>query len=1141
MQESNYHTLVGKLDEFIRKYYKNQLIRGAIYSTALVLVFYLSLALAEYFGHFSSGIRTFLFYAFILSNGYILARLVAIPLLKLNRLGTTISHEQAAAIIGCHFTQVQDKLTNLLQLQADSSQQSATSSQLLEASINQRIRELKPVPFSAAIDLSENRKYLKYALLPLLAFCFILFSAPSIITDSTERLVKHGTYFEKQAPFKFVIGNKDLRTVQQEDFELMVKLTGDEVPQDIYIEIDGNEYKLSKENTVSFSYVFKNVQQSVKFRLAGDGYTSQEYELLALPNPVLLDFDVALSYPKYLNKKDEVIRNTGDLVIPAGTKVSWQFNTRNTNKVRISFDDTSFALAARGENTYAYTGRFLRDKSYSVTTSNEFMKSRDSVVYAINVIPDAYPTIVVEEQRDSVTGKQFFFRGGVKDDYGFTRLSFNYRFLDKKDSTGKRDPLTDKPGVTNIPVTRSAVQDQFMHAWDLHTLGIGPGDQIEYYFEVFDNDGVNGAKPARSQRMVFKAPTLQELEEQRDKNNSQLKKDLEESISAAKDLQKDINSLNKKIMEKKDMGWEEKKKLQDLLDKQKELQKDVEQIKKENSQNNMQQSEYQQADEKIVEKQRELEELFKNIMTDDIKKLFQELEKLMSQLDKEKIQEQLEKMKLTNKDIEKELDRTLELFKQMEVEQKMDEAIKKLDDLAKKQEELAEKTEQKNPDNKKLDAEQKDLQKQFEDLQKDLKDLEKKNSELERPNMMPKTDQQQEQVQKDMNQSSQQLQENKNKKASQSQKNASQQMKAMSDQMKQAQAQAESQNNSEDMNALRDILENLIQLSFDQEALMNEVSKTAPNNPKYTKLSQQQKKLQDDSKMIEDSLLALSKRQPGVKSIINKEINAINMNMGKAVDEMTESLTPSFDFKDHKALAQSRQQFAMTSINNLALLLGEALSQMQSQMQKSGNCAGGGSCKKPGNGNKPTSAADLRKMQEQLNKQIQQMKEAMEKGGQKPGQKPGQKGGSGMMGMSEELARMAAQQEAIRREMQKAMEQMGKDGKKQGGNEAGGNLANKMEQTETDLVNKAITQETIKRQQEILSRLLESEKAEKEREMDEKRQSNEAKNENYSNPNAFFEYNRLKMKEAELLKTVPPSLIPYYKNKVNEYFNNFQN
>ena len=77
----------------------------------------------------------------------------------------------------------------------------------------------------------------------------------------------------------------------------------------------------------------------------------------------------------------------------------------------------------------------------------------------------------------------------------------------------------------------------------------------------------------------------------------------------------------------------------------------------------------------------------------------------------------------------------------------------------------------------------------------------------------------------------------------------------------------------------------------------------------------------------------------------------------------------------------------------------------------------------------------------------------------------------------------------------------------------------------------------MRRQQEIMSKLLESEKAEREREQDEQRKSNEAKVQNFSNPNQFLEYKRLKEKEMELLNTVPPSLTPYYKDRVNNYFN----
>ena len=141
-----------------------------------------------------------------------------------------------------------------------------------------------------------------------------------------------------------------------------------------------------------------------------------------------------------------------------------------------------------------------------------------------------------------------------------------------------------------------------------------------------------------------------------------------------------------------------------------------------------------------------------------------------------------------------------------------------------------------------------------------------------------------------------------------------------------------------------------------------------------------------------------------------------------------------------------------------------------------------------------------------------------------------------MPGNSEQLAKMAAQQEAIRRQIADLMDKM-----KNKGSNPGGNIADMMEQTEKDIVNKQITSETMRRQQDILTKLLESEKAEREREQDEERKSNEAKTQNYSNPERFLEYKRMKEKELELLNTVPPGLTPYYKEKVNNYFNNLNN
>ncbi len=1110
--QNNYQLLISKLDAFIRKYYKNMLVRGVIYAFTFLLASYLIVTSLEFFGHFNTVFRTILFYLFVSVMIYILGRFVVSPLMHLYRFGKIISHEQAAEIIGKHFSNVQDKLLNVLQLKKQSEENNDNTAQALyEAGIDQKISELNPVPFVSAINLAENKKYLRYAILPLGAFIIILFTAPSLIKDSTKRLIRHGTYFEKPAPFAFVVMNKEMKAVQQQDFQLDVKMTGDEIPAEIFIESDGNQFKLDKDNITTFHYLFRNIQRNQTFRLFADGFYSREYTLEALPNPLLTNFSISLEYPAYIKKTNETLQNTGDLLIPAGTKVSWNFATQNTEMVNMAFHDSLVKLNPSAENKFAFSKRFFKNDSYTVNTSNHFLNSKDSLHYSIAVIPDLYPTITIEQQKDSLSSKRTFFKGFVKDDYGFTELSFNYRFLKSNDS------LADKKGklfTEMLPVSRGLTADQFFYSWDAGSVNVLAGDEIEYYFEVKDNDGINGPKSVRSQSQLFKAPSLTEIAENTKKNNEDIKNDLKESINQAKQMQKDLNELSKKLLEKKEMTWEEKKKAEDLLNKQKELQQKLEALKQKNEEKNRQEEEYKKVNEDIAEKQQQLQAIMDKLQSPELQKLMEQLQKLMENVDKNQIQQQLSEMKLDNKDLQKELERTIELFKQMEFEQKLQDNIEKLDELAKKEEELAKQSEDKNNPSEDLKKNQDELNKNFEDFRKEMDELAKKNDELEDKKDLENTDQQEQDIQKEMENSSEQLDQKKNNKAAKSQKNASDKMQQLAQKMKKMKESMEQEENEEDMDALRALLENLLHLSFDQEQVIQKLKTTDINNPQYLKLSQEQRKLKDDAKMIEDSLFALSKRVATIESKVNQEIDAINLNMDEALVNLENRTVPQ---------ARSRQQYTMTAINNLTLMLSEALQQMQQQAANPAN----GSCKKPGK-KKSSSLSQIRKMQEELNKNMQKAKDGM-----KPGENKGKKPGQGQ-GMSEQLAKMAAQQEFIRNELNKLNSEENKDGKNSLGNLE--DIARQMEQTEKDIVNRIISEQTLKRQQDITTRLLESEKAERERDQDEQRKSEESKNAYNRNLNGFDEYKKLKLKEMELLKTVPPSLNSYYRQKVNDYF-----
>ncbi|MFO0321844.1 MAG: DUF4175 family protein [Bacteroidota bacterium] len=1140
----NKNILFLKLDEFIRKYYRNQLFKGLIISAGFILGSYLFLVVSEYFWHFETTIRTILFYFFLAASFIVISKYIIIPILKINKIGKIISYDDAAVKLGKYFLNVNDKLINTLQLQKHSG--SILSLDLLKASIDQKLEEFDPIPFPDAINYKQNTKYFKFVWPSIFILALIVAIKPIILKEGTQRLFYHDIHFEKLAPFQFSINNKNLIAIQQQDYVLQLSIFGNEVPHEVFIIIEGIEHKMSKSDKLNYTYTFNNIQKNTEFNFSAAGFNSKPYELKVLPKPVLINFKAELNFPSYLNKKNEVVSNVGDLEIPQGTKVNWVFFTKNTETVSVDFQESQINVQKTNDNEFTFSKYFLQNTSYSIKTKNAFLKQNpDSINYSITVISDQLPMINVSEKKDSLSNENIFFSGTIKDDYGFSKLTFRCTRFGKDSSGQDFSKQTEYP----IAIDKKNSSQSFFHFFDASIISLKPGEKIEYYFEVWDNDGVNGFKSARTQTMIYKTPSLEEINEAADKNNSEIKKEIGDELKKIKDLQKDINDLSKKLMQKKEIGYEEKKKLEDILKKQNELKNKIEETKQENKINNKQQEELIKNDENLFEKQKQLEQLFENIMTPEMKKLFDELNKLLEKLDKNKVQEKLDELKLSNKDIEKELDRTLEAFKQMEVEQKFQLAIDKLEKIKTKQDELKNETENKKTktNDENLEQKQNELSKEFEELKKDIKSLEQKNESLEQKNEIPKTEEEQNKISKDLKESSDELNKKNKKEAIKSQKEASNEMNEMQDKMQKAMDKMQQESKEEDMHAIRQILENLLNLSFSQEDLMTYLSKTKSEDPQYLKIPKKQRKLQDDSKIVEDSLFALSKRNPAISATVNREISSIMMNMNKTISSLEER---------QKADAQMRMQYSMTSINNLALLLNESLEQMQQNAKENKKDGKGGACKKPGKNSKPSNKAgnkpsmqNMKQMQEQLNKQIEELKKALEKGqkqggeksGNKPEKKPGKQGGMGngvkegtqdLPGLSEQLAKTAAQQEALRRQMQQMLEKIKKDG----GNNPGENIADLMEQTEKDIVNQKITQETIKRQQDIITKLLESEKAEREREQDEQRKSKEAKNQNLSNPTQFLEYKKLKQKEFDLLNTVSPSLTPFYKNKVTNYF-----
>ena len=1122
MLKDNYSLLIEKLDGFIRKFYINQLLRGSLYTVGAVLGLFIILNIAEYYLYFGTGVRTAMFWSFALLSGVALYRWVALPLMHYFHLGQVISHERAAQIIGDHFVDVKDKLLNILQLKQQSN--NAIYAELINASINQKSDEIKLVPFKSAIDLGKNRKHLRWALPPIMMLLFLLLGAPNIIREGTMRLWNSSKKFEKPAPFKFVVNPDSLRTVQFADYILKVKVEGVVLPNEMFINLGNVQYRLEKGAANEFSYRFVNVQKDTEFKLFAGGLESDDYTLGVLRKPNILSFNAKLDFPEYVGRPDENLSNVGDLVVPQGTQIGWVFNAQNTDLLALRFGTDGGNEAKRmDDELFQFNRRALKDEVYKVFISNKLLPNADSVAYTITVIPDLHPQISVDEFKDSTNLKTLFFAGQASDDYGLLNLTFNYQIKKVK---GGQLPMN------TIKVEKpSGKQADYNYAWDVRNLDLDPGDEVSYYFEVFDNDAVNGSKSARTGIMQYKMATLDEFRQQQAESSEEIKKNLEELLKESKKNADELKKLRDKVLQKKELDWQTRKEMEKLLDRQKQLQQKMEQTKQEFEQQNQQKQEFnQQQSEQTQQKEEQLEKMFEQSVDKEMQQLMEDIQKLLQEMNKEQMLEKMEEMQMNADEKNKELERLQELYKQLEVEQMLDQQIEELNELAKKEDEAAKNSEEEKKSDEELKKEQEDINKKLEELMKKQEELMKKNEDLKRPQEIEDNKKEMEDTKKDTEGAQQDLKQKQKKSASKKQKSAANKMKNMANKMKSDKAGSDKDQAEEDIKTIRQLLENLVGLSFGQEQNMKEVEKTTMNTPRYVELAQQQYKIKDDFRLVEDSLQALANRNFQIESFITQKVTDIKA-----------SIQHSLDYLEDRQVnvANEEQQRTMKGLNDLALMLAESMEQMQQKMAE--GMPGAQACQKPGKGKgkgKGSSSKGegepkdkMSKGQQDVGKMMKDLKERLEKS-------KGQGGAQGGdPGSSKDFAKLAARQAAMRnalRQQQKEKQQQGK------GDPMLDQLQEEMNKVEIDLVNKRLNNETMRRQEQIMSRLLEYEKAEREREQDEQRQAQTAQQQPAKMPPALEEYLKKRRAEVDQFRTVSPALKPFYKRMVEDYLKGAQ-
>ena len=978
----NFKSIQNKLEQFIRRYYTNDLLKGAILFFAIGLLYLLVTLFIEYVLWLSPTARAILFWMFVVVEVGLFVRFIVWPLAKLFKLQKGIDYEEASKIIGKHFPEVNDKLLNVLQLQKSSEQ-----SELLLASIEQKSAELNPVPFKMAVNFNKNVKYLKYAAIPILILLLTFITGHfNWFSDSYERVVNYKTAYEPPAPFEFFVVNEDLQAIENKDYKLVIKTAGNVVPENAQIHYAGETYFLRQTNPGTFEYVFPHLKEAVSFTLSANKVVSKSYQLNVVKVPTLVNFEMVLDFPAYTKKLGEVLKSTGNTTIPEGTKITWKIKTRSTDQVVMYAKDT-ILFDGKNKGSFETSKRLYSRLDYNIATSNQSLKDYENLAYTIDVIKDAYPELNIKVERDSIDQQSLYFYGQASDDYGLSKLQLIYYPADNED---------DKK-VEVIPISRSNFEE-FVSAFP-NNLELQDGINYELYFQLFDNDGLHNFKSVKSNVYTYRKLTKDEEERIQLKEQSETIKNLDNSFEKMKLQEKELEKLSRTQKEKEQLNFSDRKKLDNFLKRQKQqeemmqnfnerLKDNLENFQKDNTENDP-------FKEDLKERLKDNEE---QLLKDE--KLLKELEQLQDKIEKEELTERLDQLSKQNKNKQKSLQQLLELTKRYYVAKKAEKLQRELEQLAKEQDQLSKEDKESNTKEK-----QNELNAEFEDFKKELEELQKENKALKKPLDVPQDKEAEKEIQKDQQEASDQLEkkedaeknndqknaEQKQKDAQQKQKDASKKMKQMSSEMSKSMMSGGGEQMQEDATMLRQILKNLLLFSFDQEDLMDKFKSIQINHNQYGAFLRKQSNLREHFEHIDDSLFALSMRQPKLSEHVNSKITDVFFNIDKSMEQLSENML-------YQGVAT--QQYTMTATNDLANFLSDVLDNMESEMNP-GEGEGSGKGQGKGGGSGGMQLPDIIMSQEELNKQMEEGLKKSNAGKQKDGEgKPGDDGNDGENGQS---------------------------------------------------------------------------------------------------------------------------------------------
>ena len=997
---------------------------------------------------------------------FIIFAIIRIKHQKIERYKTESSAEEIGRVA---FNRHGDVL-NALELENSLKRENTGSKALAKQFISEVKSKLTKLSPKDVLDNSRSIELRKVSILVFSLFFIISISFLPEFLESARHWIHPRTIFNPPHPFRINNLTGNISIMGGDSTSLSFTIEGKD-QDSLMLEFksldDKSFYMLTPNEQGYFKFNTGKIFQNLEFRAfikaknfweRWDEISSAVHSIEVIDRPKIENFSITVNPPLYskLEKIEQggnvaeirgLIGSTIDIEILSDKNLSNGFlKTFNVEDKEIKENLTIEENKASGilgiEKEFFFTSHIFDERNIG---------NLNSIEYKVFPIPDEFPIIeVLEPSNVTELGSDFSIpiELHIEDDFGFSTLQIVFE-TKHPDYLGSINRVS----ITTIPniSTEIASQDIFYN-WDLSGLELMPEDEVKFHFELYDNDLISGPKKSISKEFKANFPSLADLFARTEENEQLLDNNLRDTLREFEQINKSIEDIELKLLKTEDLEWEERKDVQESLDAVKNRLKDIDAIQETFNEIMKEAEKHNLFSNDLINKFKDLNELLNDLVSTELLESMADLQNSMKEMSPDQLLKALNELQKNTETMETELDRFIEIFQRVRAEQKIDELSARISKLSKQQKQIAddigfipeEKIQQLLFKQERNNLEFQRIEQLIEETSTAIQPYAKMPSEeldaLANSNLF-------ESINNEMSSTEKSLKKENYSQASSTATLASDKLELLNDKVGEISKNFRDQTSNDMEKRIRKILQNSLFISKKQEQLRRETRELPRNSPRLGQMASRQQLLRDQLNQLITSLIILSKETFSITPEIGKAI-------GNATIGMNESL---IKLEERNGLESAREQDkTVESLNEAAISMISAIEQIKTSGSASGF------------------EQFLEKMREIANSQeginSQSIQLAL-----------GQMAASSQ---KELMQRLIAEQTQLKKSIEALIQEM--RGSKHSG-ERLDIIAEEMEEVINDLKNNKVDRRTIKRQERILTRMLDSQKSLKNQDMDERR------------------------------------------------------